>query len=430
MDVRDRALLDLQRVLDVKPPVRPRFDPQEARYLDFKTRVGKLLKEALGDGAQAFLEHYFLEFLPVLIRAAGEHEKLHEIECEQQFQEINEVFDKDLHNLSHSPMIFPLNRQVFRLVAPASPALDLGIGQGQNSQFTLGGRPLDVGADIMVSNLIKARQRKCHKSFVAMDMGNIPFANETFQRVYALNCLYHVQMGRRKALEEISRVLAPGGQVALTDISPFLTDMKPLRQFFESLGFGQLGAEFSRYFLSGFGADGTPGEKEFYTETLMELGFENITARYLLSPRLTQLSYLFYDWQALFNLNAQSKLEGAEGLKRLNATYRPMLKTVVAPLIRLDEELCYREQCGGYLFVTAQKRGTPDPKKTTRFVWDEHLICPTSGAPLTKEGETYVCRESDRAYPVVDGIPLLTDFYADNVEIQTAAPAEEKKTKK
>ncbi len=429
MDVRDRALLDLQNVLDIKPPVRPRFDPQEARYLDFKTRVRKLMKEALGDQGPEFLEQYFLKFLPVLVRAAGEHEGLDQIECQSQLDEIDEVFEKDLHNLSHSPMIFPLNRQVFRLVSPASPSLDLGIGQGQNSTFTLGGRPLDVGADIMVSNLMEARKRKSHKAYVAMDMGNIPFADETFQRVYALNCLYHVQMGRKKALEEISRVLEPGGQVALTDISSHLTEMKPLCQFFEMLGFKDLATEFSRYFLSGFGADGTPGEKNWYIETLMELGFENITVRYLLSPRLSQLSYLFYDWQALFNLNAQSRLEGEEGKKLLRATYRPMMKSVVAPLIRLDEELCYKEQRGGYIFVTAQKRGS-SPKRTGKFVWEDHLICPTSKAPLVKESDAFVCHQSDRVYPTVDGIPLLTDFYSDNVDTTSAKTAPPAKAEK
>lgn len=419
MDVRDRALLDLQNILDIKPPVRPRFDPQEARYLDFKTRVHKLMKEALGERGQTFLEDYFLEFLPVLVRAMGEHEKLDRIECKEEMDQIDEVFENNLHNLSHSPMVFPLNRQVFRLVPPAGPSLDLGVGKGQNSTFTLGGRSLDVGADIMVSNLMEARKRNSHRAFVAMDMGNIPFADATFQRVYALNCLYHVQLGRRKALEEIARVLEPGGQIAVTDISPYLTEMKPLNQFFKMFGFHELADEFDRYFLAGFGADGTPGSAEFYTETLMELGFENITVRYLLSPRLSQLSYLFYDWQALFNLNAQAALDGEEGRRRMAATYRPMLKSVIAPLLRLDEELCYREGKGGYIFVTAQKRGVSS-KRTGEFVWDEHLICPTSKAPLRKREDAYVCTESDRVYPTVDGIPLLTDFYADNVDTAAA----------
>ena len=423
MDVRDRALLDLQSVLDVKPPVRPRFDPQEARYLEFKSRVGKLMKESLGEEAPEFLEKLFLDFLPPLLRAAGEHEKLADIDCKEEIEQIDEVFERDLHNLSHSPVVFPLNRQVFRLVSPASPSLDLGIGQGQNSTYTLGDRKLDVGADIMVSNLLKARKLGSHDAYVAMDMGQIPFADDTFQRVYALNCLYHVQLGRRKALEEISRVLAPGGQVALTDISSHLTDMKPLCHFFEALGFHTLAEEFSRYFLSGFGADGTPGERQFYVDTLLELGFENITVRFLMSPRLSRFSYLFYDWQALFNLNAQAGLKTGPKQEHRRKVYRSMMTSVVAPLIRLDEELCQREKRGGYIFVTAQKRGKSVAPKS--FHWENHLVCPVKGVALTKKDNAFVSESRGRTYPIVQGIPLLTDFYADNVEpVSVAEEAE------
>lgn len=415
MDVRDRALLDLQSVLDVKPPTRPRFDPQEASYLEFKTRVGKLLKESFGAEYQDFLQKMFLNFLPPLLRAAAEHEELNKVPCEEEIKQIDEVFERDLHNLSHSPMVFPLNRQVFRGVSPQSPSLDLGVGQGQNSTYSLGGRKLDVGSDIMVSNLIKARARNSHENFVSLDMGQVPFADNTFQRVYALNCLYHVQLGRKKALEEISRVLAPGGQVAITDVSPHLNDLKPLHDFFGSLGFTKLSEEFSRYFLSGFGADGTPGSKEFYVDALLELGFENIQVRYIMSPRLSRISYLFYDWQALFNLDAQAGLKDGPEKEHLMKVYRSMLTNVVAPLIRLDEELCNREDRGGYIFVTAHKRGTSKP--IANFNWKEHLICPVSGAPLVEKDGHFHCAKSDMTYPVVDGIPLLTDFYSANVDL-------------
>lgn len=418
MDIRDRALLDLQSVLDVKPPTRPRFDPQEASYLEFKSRVKRLLKESFGEEYKDFLQKLFLNFLPPLIRAAGEHEELHKVECDHEIRQIDEVFERDLHNLSHSPMVFPLNRQVFRSVAPASPSLDLGVGQGQNSTYTMGGRKLDVGSDIMLSNLIKARGRSSHENYVAMDMGKVPFRDNTFQRVYALNCLYHVQLGRKKALEEIARVLAPGGQVAITDVSPHLNDLKPLHGFFASLGFEKLSEEFSRYFLSGFGADGTPGSKEFYVDSLLELGFENIQVRYIMSPRLTRLSYLFYDWQALFNLDAQAPLKSSQPDPHLMKTYRSMLTNVVAPLIRLDEELCNREERGGYIFVTAQKRGASVPIKN--FDWKQHLICPVSGAPLTEREGHFHCDQSDMTYPVVEGIPLVTDFYSANVDLAEA----------
>jgi hypothetical protein len=34
-----------------------------------------------------------------------------------------------------------------------------------------------------------------------------------------------------------------------------------------------------------------------------------------------------------------------------------VLATVIAPLIQQDEEICRREEKGGYIFVTAKKEG-------------------------------------------------------------------------
>ena len=95
-----------------------------------------------------------------------------------------------------------------------------------------------------------------------------------------------------------------------------------------------------------------------------------------------------------------------------------MLTNVVAPLIRKDEELCNAEDRGGYIFVTAQKRGTSKP--IPNFDWRKHLICPVSGGPLEEKDGHFHCEKSDMTYPVVDDIPLLTDFYSANVDLAEA----------
>lgn len=411
MDIRDRALLDLKTVLGHIPEVRPRYDPKESRYLDFKARVRHHLGSALGeDKMDQFLQMFFLEFLPALVRSASEHENLDQIDCDHEREVLEEVLAEKEGHLSHSPIIFPLNRRVLQTVPHRGPSLDLGIGNGQNSHFSLPGRTADIGGDIMLSNLLKARQRKRHREVVALDLGALPFQDDSFRTVYALNCLYHIQAGRLKALEEIARVLRPGGVVAITDVSPFLSEFKPLNQFFGSLGFEQLSNEFTRYFLSGFGADGTPGEETWYREKLLELGFENISVQYILSPRLSHIAYLWYDWQALFNMNAQSHLNGPKGEKRFQQSYKPMLMSTVPPLLKMDEELCWREGKGGYICVTARLKGADTEEKINL---DDRFACPYSGKKLTRGTDSYTTENSSKIYPVVDGVPLLTTFYGD-----------------
>jgi SAM-dependent methyltransferase/uncharacterized protein YbaR (Trm112 family) len=409
LDVRDRALLDLDAIRKQSsrtPSVR--FNPEESRYLEFKTRLNQILDELPGaQDKRGFLEQYFVGFLPALLCAAAEHEGWDTASCAVERRWLEEIMQLTHGLLAHSPMLFPLNRKVFQKVPDGKPSLDLGIGNGRNSCFSLHGRSLDVGADIIVSNLLRARSIQSHEQYAALDMCALPFSDGSFERVYALNCIYHAQFGREAAAAEMSRVLAPGGILALTDVSPYLNSMKPLASLMDELGFVNLKADFTRYFLSGYGADSTPGSEDWYRTELPRMGFEDVRVQYLLSSRLSAISYLFYDWQALFNFDVHTPLvaQGADNPYWRN--YSKMLATVVAPLLQKDEELCRSENQGGYIFVTATKKAG---SSTSRF--HGNYACPECRVEL---GRHLDCPSCGRLFPVVEDIPLLTTFYAESV---------------
>jgi SAM-dependent methyltransferase len=226
MDVVTRALLDLGTL-------NTNHSPEELHYLEFKTRARVLLNQAFGSEMEAdrFLEEYFLSFLPAVLRAAAELEGLATLKCDEERAFVEEVLAEKQGILAHSPILYPLNRMCFQAVDHQRPALDLGIGNGKSSQYCLVGRELDVGADIIVSNLLKAKARRSHVEYYALDMAKLPFQSECFRTVYALNSIYHVQAGRPVGLTEMVRVLAPGGTLALTDVSSHLNTLKPLESF-------------------------------------------------------------------------------------------------------------------------------------------------------------------------------------------------------
>lgn len=401
MDVVARALLDLATQNVSRSGA-------EVRYLEFKDRVRSSLIQAFGSESQAnhFLEEYFLSFLPAVLRAAAEQEGLADLECDAERALVEEVMAEKQGMLAHSPILYPLNRMCFQGVIHERPALDLGIGNGRSSQFCLAGRELDVGADIIVSNLVKAHAHRSHDEFYALDMAKLPFRPASFRTVYALNCIYHVQGGRSAGLTEMVRVLAPGGTLALTDVSSHLNSLKPLESFLSSLGFNALSDDFTRYFLSGYGADGTPGDPAWYQTFLESLGMVDIKVSYIMSPRLARLGYLFYDWQALFNFDALRRLEGQAGESRYANAYRPMLMSLIAPLLKLDAQHCKEEGKGGYLFVTARKPGKAGDLPENR------LACPECKTPLEPDLH---CPSCTRKYPVVNEIPLMTAFFADAI---------------
>jgi SAM-dependent methyltransferase len=399
MDVVARALLDLGAL-------NANRSEEEVRYLEFKRRARAFLNEAVGGEAQTdrFLADYFLSFLPALLRAAALQEGLGAVECDEERALVEEVLAEKQGLLGHSPILYPLNRTCFRAVRHQRPALDLGIGNGGSSQYCLAGREIDVGADIIVSNLVQAKARRSHGEHLALDIAKLPFRPESFRTVYAINCIYHVQGGRPAGLGEMVRVLAPGGTLALTDVSTHLNDLKPLESFLSSLGFHALAGDFTRYFLSGYGADGSPGDPDWYRSFLANLGMVDIEVNYLMSPRLTRLGYLFYDWQALFNFDALGRLEGDIGARRYQTAFRAMASSLIAPLLKLDALHCKQERRGGYLFVIARKPGE------TRDLPSDRLVCPQCRTALQSK---LVCQTCGRRYPIVGGIPLLTTFFAD-----------------
>jgi SAM-dependent methyltransferase len=409
MDVRDRALLDLDAVTKHDSGISTvRLNPEESRYLEFKTRVNRILDELPGaQSKRDFLEQYFVGFLPALLCAAADHEGWDTSSCTVEQEWLVEIMQLGHGLLAHSPMLFPLNRKVFRQVPDGTPSLDLGIGSGQNSRFSLRGRSLDVGADIILSNLLKARSIRSHDQFAALDMCALPFTDGSFERVYALNCVYHAHLGRDAAVEEMARVLAPGGILALTDVSPFLNTTKPLASFMDAMGFENLKADFTRYFLSGYGADSTTGSEEWYYAELPRRGFEDVRVQYLLSSRLSAISYLFYDWQALFNFDVHTPLVAQGSRNRYWQNYSKMLTTVIAPLLQQDEQICRKEKKGGYIFVTARRKAGG---KASLF--HGNYACPECRVQLATSLD---CRRCGRRFPMVEDIPLLTTFYAESL---------------
>ncbi len=101
------------------------------------------------------------------------------------------------------------------LVAPlprGARVLELGAGPGLLSEWARGRRP-DVAW--VASDLIPAPWNA-----VAADAGHLPFRSQSFDAVLGLDVLHHLD-GPRPFFGEASRVLAPGGHLAL--VEPWVT---------------------------------------------------------------------------------------------------------------------------------------------------------------------------------------------------------------
>lgn len=92
--------------------------------------------------------------------------------------------------------------------------LDVGSGTGWFSQraVTMGSRvvSLDIGV-----RLLKKVREKCPANVVAGDACCLPFSSSTFDVVISSECIEHT-IDPKRALEEMCRVLRPGGTLVVT----------------------------------------------------------------------------------------------------------------------------------------------------------------------------------------------------------------------
>jgi len=88
--------------------------------------------------------------------------------------------------------------------------LEIGAGTGQDSVFFAG-----TGLDVVATDISPAMVARCRDKGIdarVMDFSQLDFPAESFDAVYAMNCLLHVPNAELPAvLASIARVLRPGG---------------------------------------------------------------------------------------------------------------------------------------------------------------------------------------------------------------------------
>lgn len=94
-------------------------------------------------------------------------------------------------------------------------ALDLCCGQGNVSQALIERGCEVIGADFSTEMLALARRRVAGGTFMEADAQDLPFENAEFDIVVSNLGICHVA-DQSRALEEVHRVLRPGGRFAMT----------------------------------------------------------------------------------------------------------------------------------------------------------------------------------------------------------------------
>lgn len=103
--------------------------------------------------------------------------------------------------------------------------LDMGCGQGVDSVILSDYSKEIIGVDISMDSLKLARtlskNYNSHRNiFLCSDVEQLPFKNNSFDKVFCMNLLHHLE-NPQKALEEAKRVLKVGGNLLVVEMNTY-----------------------------------------------------------------------------------------------------------------------------------------------------------------------------------------------------------------
>ncbi|MGH7858512.1 MAG: class I SAM-dependent methyltransferase, partial [Candidatus Binatia bacterium] len=105
-----------------------------------------------------------------------------------------------------------------------APVLDVGAGDGHFASIAYE-RPIDVGIDPLASDLSEAKTRSgVYRHLIRASATGLPFPEASFETVVSNSVLEHIP-DLDSTLREISRVLRPGGSLAITTPSEHFPDL-------------------------------------------------------------------------------------------------------------------------------------------------------------------------------------------------------------
>lgn len=180
--------------------------------------------------------------------------------------------------------------EVYKNLIFNSPLLDLGCGFGEFAGVFFD-KQVEVGIDINMEDLIRAKKTNKHKQLFMADARNLPFPQNKFATVISNSAIEHIPHPE-KVIKEVYRVLKPGGVFIYTVPTVELNKNLFYPELFRKIGLKRLRSLYIKYYHKVFKhVNIFPVDK--WTNITKRAGFEIVSCKGIFSRKLVMMFDFF-----------------------------------------------------------------------------------------------------------------------------------------
>jgi SAM-dependent methyltransferase len=141
-----------------------------------------------------------------------------------------------------------IEARLLQSVELPAPRLDVGCGDGHFGEIAFA-QATTLGVDPALNSLREARRRPAYRWLAAAEGARLPLARASMASAVSNSVLEHIP-DVQSVLQEIGRVLKPGGTLAFTVPNPGYLAHLALPAWFEKAGFRSFGERYRGWFRS------------------------------------------------------------------------------------------------------------------------------------------------------------------------------------
>jgi SAM-dependent methyltransferase len=185
---------------------------------------------------------------------------------------------------AHRAIVRALEARLYERVTFHRPILDIGCGDGFFAQAALP-TPIEVGIDPSPEALAVAERLGIYETLQQASGAELPFGDASFGTVVS-NCVLEHVVEIDRAIDEIGRVLRPGGYFVGTMVTDRLSKNLGTARLLRALRMQRLGDSYAAWH-NRLAVHHNMLPLAGWTEKLNHAGLEVVESRYYLSPSAT-----------------------------------------------------------------------------------------------------------------------------------------------